>query len=212
MAIERLTITGAILAMALLILWAFANIAKTLIPIYEASMSDIDNSVYEELPLVEAEPYAETMTQSEPEVQVETMPLVEAEQAVEVLPIVTQEVLEIATANTVTPGTKFGNIELPAVDITRSHAEDHVEYPQVRRCYENPNNIMMYRESHQASYKWMYHILCQSKEDGKWYDRLIYKIKDTWYEETGFIAKDGTWENAQRWLSGKGVERIKKLP
>jgi hypothetical protein len=165
--------------------------------------------------------FEQAVAQSEPIVDpvIEEIPVYEEVQAIEQMPIVTQEALaepvieqSVAAADTVTPGTTFGNIKLPPVDITQSHAEEHAEFPIVRQCYENPNNIMMYRERHNAAYKWMYHILCQSKEDGKWYDRLIYKIQNVWYEETGFMPKDGSWDQVSKWLQRKGVERIRQLP
>jgi len=103
----------------------------------------------------------------------------------------------VAAADTVTPGTTFGSITLPPVDITRSHAEEHAEFPIVRQCYENPNNIMMYRERHNAAYKWMYHILLQSKQDGNWYDRLIYKSRT-------YVRGDRL--HAERRLLGSGLK------
>lgn len=146
---------------------------------------------------------------------------------VEVMPIVTQEalpaveqaleeVMESVNAidvNTITPGSTWAELSLPPVDISKSHADKHAEYMQVRHCYEDPGNVVMYRQPHKsASFDFMFHILCLSKDDGKWYDRIIYRIKGVWYEETAFRPQDGSWQQVQRWLNSKGVNRIRTLP
>ena len=204
---ERLAIPVGLLGLALIALFCFANLYVVLVEAFTIPQAPAVNAVMAK----GIEQVVESLPVYEPEPVIESVPLVEVEPMVETIPQAAEAIEQVVEI--VTPGTKFGNIELPAVDTSRSHAHEHPEYPYVRRCYENPGDIMMYRERHQsASYKFMYHILCQSKEDGKWYDRLIFKIKDVWYEETGFLAKDGSWQEASKWLQKKGVERIRQLP
>jgi hypothetical protein len=96
-------------------------------------------------------------------------------------------------------------VELPPIDNSRSHASEvhtALTADAIRYCFDkNGGAYYIYREKH-PTYGWIYHLFCQL-DDGSWADRLIYKLKNVWYEETAFVPKDGAWQSIKQWLQNK---------
>jgi hypothetical protein len=109
------------------------------------------------------------------------------------------------------------------VDNSKSHAlESHPKTaPKARKCLDDKGKADAVFKEHSDEFGWMWHLLCQGP-DGKWYERLIYQVKETFYERTAFGVNE-KWGGTTEWSdvlkrfgsankSGNWVTKTKYLP
>lgn len=87
---------------------------------------------------------------------------------------------------------------------TASHAFASVA--RVRNCLNRQGPDMIFREK-LDDHTVRFHLLCQEKQSGRWFDMIIQKVEGKYREITAFPVKEGTteWQWVARWLYKKGA-------
>lgn len=95
---------------------------------------------------------------------------------------------------------------VPPIELGEHAVEGHGSTAlMTRKCLENQGPTHIFQE--RLSDTTRYHLLCQDKSTGKWYDMIVEKIEGAYQEITSFAVKDGTtdWQWVMKWLSRKNA-------